>query len=92
MKYILKYQLENMPELVLGEVDCNTPFQAGIHLQDQLKSRIGEKKFELLRSAKIVDEAGNDKALLQIDVTVADPSTKKVAQNRPHWGAWLTIR
>ena len=89
MKFLLKFKIAEMPELVVGEIETDTPFKAGVALQDTLKARIGEKKFDQLRSATIYDEAGNERAILQIDTTVE--KSGKVSR-RPRWNCWLTLR
>lgn len=89
MKFVLKFNISEMPELVAGEIETDTPFKAGLALQDTLKARIGEKKFDQLKSATIYDEAGNERAILQIDTTVE--KSGKVSR-RPRWNCWLTIR
>ncbi len=90
MKYICKLKLEGIPEIVVGETETNTPFQAGLKLQDALKARVGEKKFGLIESATIVDETGKDAAILQID-TRTDNVTGKTTRT-PRWNSWLTFR
>ena len=90
MKYLLKFKLENMPELVIGEVETDTPFKAGLMLQEKLKARVGEKKFGAIESATIYDDAGNMRALLQIDTSL-DKATNAIVR-KPRWDCWLTIR
>ena len=90
MKFTLKYKIADLPEMVVGETETDTPFKAGVMLQDQLKARIGEKKFCKLESATVYDDAGNERALLQID-RVYDNSVKAFV-SKPRWDMWLTIR
>lgn len=90
MKFSLKFKMADLPEMVVGETDTETPFKAGLMLQDQLKARIGEKKFSKLESATIYDESGTERALLQID-RVYDNSVNAFV-SKPRWDMWLTIR
>ena len=89
MKFVLKFKLADMPEFVVGEAETDTPFKAGLMLQDKLKARIGEKKFEKLESATLYDESGKERALLQIDSSY-DKKTNTFSK-KPRWGCWLTI-
>ncbi len=89
MKFVLKFKLVEMPEFVVGEAETETPFKAGLMLQDKLKARIGEKKFDKLESATIYDESGKERALLQIDN--AYDKTVNATVRKPRWGCWLTI-
>lgn len=90
MKFSLKFKLAGLPEMVVGETDTETPFKAGLMLQDQLKARIGEKKFGSLENATIYDESGKERALLQIDKAY-DKATNTFV-SKPRWDMWLTIR
>ena len=90
MKFSLKFKFKGIPEMVGGETETETPFKAGLLLQDQLKTRIGEKKFGQLESATIYDETGTERAILQIDQTI-DPVTHNPV-SKPRWGMWLTLR
>ena len=89
MKFVLKFKLTDMPEFVVGEAETDTPFKAGLMLQDKLKARIGEKKFEKLESATLYDESGKERALLQIDSSY-DKKTNTFSK-KPRLGCWLTI-
>ena len=94
-KYQLRFRLERLPgvgtiNLVAGECEADTPFEAGKKLEGFLQSRLGRDKYRYIAEAKIVDDKGEDRALLQIDTLY-----KKVDgldQYVPSWGNWLTIR
>lgn len=86
-KYQLKFRLENLPgvgtmEMVAGECLADSPVAAGKTMEINLKNRIGKSKFGYLAEAKVVDDAGKDRAYLQIH---------RSSVNTPVWGNWLKV-
>jgi len=92
MKFKLMYTMTftNGVRMVADECEADTPFSAGCQMEEKLKARIGKKNFNSLKSAEVVDENGDTKAMLQI-ADKRDPVTGKPILV-PYWGTWLTIR